>query len=361
MTVDPAALTAARTALDAAAASIEAARAALTPKATTYFQGTFWTEDIRTAPLDANSAALATEFDAQRRRYYNGDVSINTLAYAAPVWIAPPDAPRIAVGFADIQGKGWREDGLLSQLASVPWPVSAVPADGTDAELAILQPSTGEYYELWVTKVFPAGRAPGIYDGVRYYANPAAPTAKPTVYCAWGGKIANLASSTGAFPNHYGTTATSLPFLGGQISLAEAQAAITNPATAIPHALGVAPVEVKAGSHSWPATRNDGWITNNPLVIEEGRRLRLDPALNVAALNIHPLAKAVAYAVQRHGFVVWDKAGAMTLRGENPKPLVVTGKPDPWPTIFAPKAGYNVMAGFPWTSLQVLPHDYGKF
>ena len=112
---------------------------------------------------------------------------------------------------------------------------------------------------------------------------------------------------------------------------------------------------------SWPATRSDGW---NPKhlsdCIPEGLRFRLDPAVDVAALHLSPVGRAIAKAAQTYGFVVWDKGGAITLRAENPKSCTLLGQPDPYPGIFAGKPAWSILQGFPWDKLQFLPMDYGK-
>jgi hypothetical protein len=75
---------------------------------------------------------------------------------------------------------------------------------------------------------------------------------------------------------------------------------------------------------------------------------------------MHPVGKAIARAAQTYGFVVWDKAGAITLRAENPKSLTARKLPDPFGTIFDGTPQYAILEGFPWDRLQFLPMDYGK-
>jgi hypothetical protein len=58
--------------------------------------------------------------------------------------------------------------------------------------------------------------------------------------------------------------------------------------------------------------------------------------------------------------VVWDKAGAITLRAENPKSYTKAGKPDPYPAIFKGAPAWAILSGMPWERLQFLPMDYGK-
>ena len=75
---------------------------------------------------------------------------------------------------------------------------------------------------------------------------------------------------------------------------------------------------------------------------------------------MHPVGKTIAKAAQKYGFVVWDKAGAITLRAQNPKSYTRLGLPDPYPALFKETAVYAILNGFPWERLQFLPMDYGK-
>ena len=65
----------------------------------------FWYQPIPDdAPLHPNSANFVAEFLRQKKAYY-GTVSINTKAYAAPVYIVGPDVKPIPVTEWDCQKK----------------------------------------------------------------------------------------------------------------------------------------------------------------------------------------------------------------------------------------------------------------
>ncbi|MEZ5081520.1 MAG: hypothetical protein R2878_12870 [Thermoleophilia bacterium] len=49
-----------------------------------------------------------------------------------------------------------------------------------------------------------------------------------------------------------------------------------------------------------------------------GSRFRLDPAVDVDALNLHPFVALLAHAAQEHGLVLRDTAGAVVLYAEDP-------------------------------------------
>lgn len=293
----------------------------------------FWYTPIPAdAPVHENNEGFVSEFLRQKKAYY-GNVSINTREFASPVYIVDRKVPKVAVGFDDPRQKGYVSQDLLEQWKAVPLPDYAEPADGTDQELTLYQPSTDTIWEFWLMR-----KVEGKW------------------VAAWGGKMEKASKNIGIFPNRQGTTATSLPFLGGQITVAEMKA------HRIDHVMGIALVDLEHfGVVSWPATRSDGYNPGKaPNRIPEGLRFRLDPSVKVEELQMHPIGKAIARAAQKYGFVIWDKAGAITLRAENPKSYTLAGKPDPYPELFGGTAAYAILNGFPWEKLQFLPMDYGK-
>ena len=293
----------------------------------------FWYAAIPAdAPLHANSANFVAELLRQKKAYY-GTVNLNTSSYASPVFIAKADTPTTTVAYSNCQHKTYSEPGLVAQFANVPIPDVAVPADGSDSEMTVYQPSTNTLWEFWVShKVNGAWQA------------------------CWGGRMNNVSAGDGTWPLPYGTTATGLPFVGGQVTAEELQRG------EIRHAIGISLVDVEAAAiFSWPAKRSDGY---NPLKaanrIPEGTRMRLDPALALDTLKLTPVGKIIARAAQKYGFVVWDKAGALSLRLQNSKSYTALGQPDPYAALFAGKPAYAQLDGFPWDRLQFLPMNYGK-
>lgn len=299
------------------------------PTDSIFAPNSFWYTPIpANAPLHANSASFVSDFQRQIKTYY-GNVTINTTDYASPVFIADATTPTTSVGFLDCQGKGSTDAGLMSQWSAVPIPSNASPADGTDQEMTIYQPSTNTMWEFWVTQ-----KSNGKWQA------------------CWGGQMKNTSTNQGIWASGYGTTATGLPFLGGQITAEELKRG------EIRHAIGIALVDSAAWNNiSWPAQRGDGTGSG---VIPEGSRFRLNPSVNVDALNMHPAAKIIAKAAQKYGFVVWDKAGAISIRVQNPKSYTALGQPDPYVAIYNGTPNYSILNGFPWDQLQFMPKDYGK-
>lgn len=293
----------------------------------------FWYARIpANAPLHGNSAGLVADFLRQLRTYY-GNVAINTTAYASPVYEPASGISASRVTQWDCQHKGFLDASLASQWNDVPVPSYASPSDGSDGEMTIYQPASNTLWEFWQAR-----KVNGQWQA------------------CWGGKMQNVAASNGIWPPGYGTTATGLPFIGGQITAGELQRG------EIRHAIGIALVDLERASiYSWPANRSDGYNPRGAANrIPEGLRLRLDPTLNVDALNLHPVARIIAKAAQQYGFVVWDKAGAISLRVQNPKSYTALGQPDPYNALFKGTPTYAILNGFPWDKLQFLPMNYGK-
>ena len=70
--------------------------------------------------------------------------------------------------------------------------------------------------------------------------------------------------------------------------------------------------------------------------------------------------KVIAKAAQKYGFVVWDKAGSVSIRAQNADSYTALGLANPYPALYENKPSYAVLNGFPWDKLQFLPMDYGK-
>lgn len=294
----------------------------------------FWYTPIpNVVPLHPNSSGFVSDFIRQKNTYY-GTVNVNTSnKYSSPVYYVDASIRKVKVTQWDCANRGTLDAGLTSQWAEVPIPSYAKPADGNDSEMTIYQPSTDTIWEFWKTR-----QINGQWQA------------------CWGGRLQNASKSDGIFNTYYGTTATSLPFLGGQITAEELQRG------EIKHAIGIALVETeKAEVFSWPAHRSDGINPENaPNRIPEGLRFRLDPKVNVDSLNMHPVGKIIAKAAQKYGFIVWDKAGAIVIRAQNPYSYTVFSKSNPYDGLFTGTPNYLILRNFPWEQLQFLPLDYGK-
>jgi hypothetical protein len=220
--------------------------------------------------------------------------------------------------------------------AGVPIPEGAAPAAGSDGHLTVYQPSQDTLWELW--------RARREADG--WHAD-------------WGGAMRNVSRSPGyytgaAWPGltgrdgwNWGSTATSLPVAGGTVTLAELRRG------RVDHALAMAIPDPCKDLFSWPAQRTDGTSARGDCM-PLGAHLRLDPGLDVASLGLHPVARILAEAAQRHGVIVRDRTrvSAQFFLESSPR-----DQRSPYTApdgLFGGTSPSGVLAGFPWDRLQLL-------
>lgn len=292
-----------------------------------------WKTNVAQAPLAPNSAALVANLAGQVKRYY-GAAAFNVNTYGTSIYTVDAAQARVDVKWDNCQKKTYTPRGLLGdggQFTGVPIPDDAVPAAGTDGQLTVYSPATDQLWEFWKAKRV----------GTQWQA-------------CWGGRIDNLSQSYGYFANGFGAAATGLALSGGAVLIKDAQAGV------IDHALSLQLVNAGIYSNwSWPAQRSDGQDRSAD-AIPEGTRFRLDPSVNVDSLNLTPIAKMVAKAAQKYGFIVSDKGGAVAITAESPSAdQAVTGV-NPWSSLMAGKKSYEIFKNFPWDKMQALPKDYGK-
>jgi len=288
------------------------AMAAPAPATQVFAPDSVWNRPLSAqAPIATNSASLVAELQAQ---VTSAGAWINTYQYSVPVYTVPATQRLVRVhldsGYAPLQ----------TDFAAVPLPSNARPALGADAQLSLLQPSTNTLWDFW--KLTRAA------DGW---------------HARWGGKMPNVSGDAGYFPDPVGATGSGLPLLGGLIRINELERGV------IDHALALAIPEAKANEFVWPAQRTDGNSTS-PGAIPEGTRFALDPNLDLNALGLPPVARAIARAAQCYGLVVRDVAGAVTFYSEDPGP---SGS-NPYPALYSNRSASQVLADFPWSKLRVV-------
>jgi hypothetical protein len=278
----------------------------------------FWNAPLAAdAPLDPRSDALVGEL---RRQLDLGAPWINTTQYSVPVYRVGAGQRRVRVNL-DIPYQP-----LQQAWDAVPIPARARPAGGTDGSMVIWQPSTDTLWEFWLMH-----RSGGAW------------------HARWGGRMTHVSRSPGYYTGaerNWGVTATSLPLLGGLITLADVRSGH------IDHALGLAIPEARSKCWTWPAQRTDG-KKDSAGAIPEGARFRLDPALDLGTLNLYPLVRMMAEAAQRYGVVVTNQAGVVAFAGEDPTPTATNpwGGPKGW---FSGQSPATLMHQFPWAHLQAL-------
>lgn len=325
----------------------------LAPAGGIFGPGSEWRRNIAGASLAANSKELTANLAGQVQRYY-GHAAFNAYDYNATFYTVGAGTPRADVIWDDCQGKGYTPPQLYLQpgqpgfegahFRNVPMPANAVTAVGTDKSIAVYDPATDQLWEFWIAQKQADGW-----------------------HACWGGRIDKASTAPGYFLNGMGSSATGLPTAGGMIRIKEIQAG------RIDHALSLAIVDTENFDKvSYPAQRSDGYNPQRlPNAIWEGTRFRLDPTIDVDTLNLHPVAKIVARAAQQYGFIVTDKAGAVSVIAESGAGVQAATQSNPWgnrnattgrmgPGLLGGSEAYQIMAGFPWDRMQALPVDYAK-
>jgi hypothetical protein len=251
---------------------------------------------------------------------------IETTEYSVPIYTVPAGQPTVRVELAS----RFREPTLQAAWRAVPLPAGARPAAGSDGHLVVWQPSRQRMWEFWRLR-----REAGAWRA------------------SWGGAINHVSKSNGVYgPSswpgaspRWGASASSLPLVGGLITLEDLEKGEIN------HALAIALPEVRARAWTTPAKRTDGRSTS-PIALPEGAHLRLDPGLDLAKLNIPRLAWMIARAAQRYGIYVRDGAGVISFYAQSP----LTGH-NPYRGADGFFEGFypsQILAAFPWAHLQLL-------
>jgi hypothetical protein len=302
-----------------------------------FTSSSFWnTPPAANTNLDPSSAKLVAALDAEVTRELGAGNGpwINTTDYSVPIYTVPPAQPVVRVRLIS----QFSAPALKAAWSEVPLPPGAQPSGGSDRALVVWQPSTNRLWEFWKLARTTAGWS-----------------------AAWGGAMQNVSSNWGAYgpaawpgaQPTWGASATSFSIAGGLITLKDLQRG------RIDHALAMALPNVRSGTYASPARRTDGTSTS-PTSLPEGAHLRLDPSLNLTALNLPWLTLMIAEAAQRYGIFVRDKAKVTQFFAQDPRP---TGA-----NPYGGEGGYfegespaQLLSSFPWDRLQVLWMELHEF
>lgn len=297
----------------------------------------FWNTSLAgDATIDPSSPRLigALRAEVTRELEAGNGPWINTTDYSVPIYTVPADHPTVRVKLVS----QFYAPALQSAWSEVPMPPGARPSGGSDRTLVVWQPSTERLWEFWKLAYGTGGWS-----------------------AAWGGAIHNVTSNWGAYgpaawngaKSTWGASASSLSIAGGLITLKDLQRG------RIDHALALAVPNTRAGVYASPARRTDG-TSLSLSSLPEGARLRLDPGLNLAALDLPWLTSMIAEAAQRYGIFVRDKAKVAHFFAQDPRP---TGD-----NPYAGESGYfegespaQLLSSFPWDRLRVLRMELHQF
>jgi hypothetical protein len=306
------------------------------------------------APLEPNSDKFVNVLLSQIKRYYgHADIAIDS--YSSPIYIVPSTQPTVevkAVIWDDPMKTFPALRELQKQWLAVPLPDDSEPSAGTDSSAMVVQPSTGRVWEFWLTRK--TGAQVQNSEG----------SMAPQWGARWGGRLDSISSNPGYFittPEGYkfGTAASGIPMLAGTLTIEELQRGV------IDHIVGVGIPEVLADRWSFPAQRSDG-ESRYEFAIPEGAIFRLPANLDLDAIEMEPLARMIAKAVQKHGMIVTDRSGVVGFAGQNPLNRYPEGSPY-WGKggiMRCPEGRYTwacsgpmQLVGFPWDKLQLLKLD----
>jgi hypothetical protein len=271
------------------------------------------------APLDPNSATYVSELDGQVAQY---GPWFNTSQYSVPLYTVGRQQATTRVSLDPAAGN---QPDLQRAWSAVPLPGDARPAGGSDGSLVVWQPSTNKMWEFWQ-----------LHHGAGGWS------------ARWGGYMPSVSKNPGYYVGHsdWGSSATSLPAAAGLVRISELRSGH------IDHALALALAQTSSQVYSWPAERTDG-NDASPQAIPEGTRFRLDPSLNIAKLHLPRFTRMLAYAAQRYGLIVHDRATLVVMSGEDPTQYATNpylGRKG----FFGGMTVTALMKTFPWSHLQAL-------
>lgn len=185
--------------------------------------------------------------------------------------------------------------GAPAQLTHLRIPRGAVPSASTDQTMIIYDRSAG-----YVTAL----------TGAHYHPGSDTWTARGATVTYLDSNGLNVKTGHSDNPanvgTHRGNNAPTMVVSWDQVN-----------AGAVRHVLKVASGPELSDRYVFPMTGSDGDYTgNNPAVPPEGLRLRIRPAVDLAALGLDPQALVIARALQRYGIYLGDSSGTTALKLE---------------------------------------------
>ncbi len=228
-------------------------------------------------------------------RALTGTLSSDPNQYTYPVYAVSATTPRRSVRisgyFSNVTDGGRKLVNQRGGSVSLPIPAGAAAATGNDAQIILIDHTTGdEWGASHFTRTAGGYRAWNVY----HYNT------------RWSG-VPPRAANGGSFANR----GAGVPYLAGLVRPCEIAAG------RIDHALAFA-YDAPRGSFVAPATKSDGG-SDDPRDLPEGARLQLDPKITPAQIRRWGCAGAcftIARALQKYGMYVIDNSGRPKLIAE---------------------------------------------
>ncbi len=245
-----------------------------------YADSSPWNRPIGSKPAyDPRSARFV--------RRMRAPLTSDPTQYTYPVYSVAPDAPlqsvRVTGVFSDVSGERTLtiRRGVTVRL---PIPARATAAAGSDAQIVLVNPATGDEWGAWRLRRTEDGWQ--ITNGYHYSTR-------------WSGVPPRAADG-----RPFGSRGAGVPYLAGLVRPCEVARG------RIDHALAFA-FDAPAPSHVYPATKSDG-VGAEGRDVPEGTRLQLDPKLTVERIKAYGCdgpCLTIARALQRYGMYVIDNSG----------------------------------------------------
>ena len=241
-----------------------------------------WNTPIASRPAIAPGSAMHV-------RALGSQLSSDPTEYTYPVYLArsgiPLQAVHVSGTYSNVSANGRRLRISQSTTVRLRIPTGAGASAGSDGQLVLLDPLTGNEWGFWRLQPTGAGRW-SAENGYRYNIG-------------WNGVPPRDASGS-----PFGSRGSGVPYLAGLVRPCElAQGHID-------HALALA-YPTPTSRHVYPATKSDGGGTS-PADMPEGSRLQLDPRLTAGrlrSLGCRGACLTIARAMQVYGMYIIDNSG----------------------------------------------------
>lgn len=226
----------------------------------------FLNTPLQTFTVDPRSAGWLAQLEAAE----SYGLWIDWRVWTPPVYHANASTRTATVAIANTQ-----------KSITIPYRASFKPDTSADAQIAVIDDSTGCEYEFEK------------FD--------------PSTMTANAEATYNVVTGTGLHANGPGVTGGNISMIGGLITPQDIASG------SIDHALRAAS-PINAPTFTRPGSDSDG---GTPGGIPEGQLMRLDPTLDLSQFGLDPFDLMVARALQRYGAYVADNASSFKIYAEN--------------------------------------------